>query len=52
MLHISATRASSRTTTNTTILALCAMGSQHGRKIAQVLARRARLYAGASQQIH
>jgi hypothetical protein len=28
------------------------MGSRHGRKIAQILARRARLYAGGSRQFH
>jgi transposase InsO family protein len=50
-VRISATCASSRVTTNTIIMALCVVGSQYGRKIAQVLARRARLYAGGSRQI-
>jgi transposase InsO family protein len=51
-VRISATRASSRVTTNTIIMALCAVGSRHGRKITQVLARRTRLYTGGSGQIH
>jgi transposase InsO family protein len=50
--RISTTHTSSRVTTNTTILALRTMGSRHGRKIAQILARRACLHVGDSRQIY
>jgi hypothetical protein len=50
--RISTAHTSSRIATNTIILAVCTMGSRHGRETTQILARRACLYAGSSRQIH
>jgi transposase InsO family protein len=52
MFCISTTHTSSRITADTTILAFHAMGSRYGRKIAQILARRACLHVGGSRQIY
>jgi hypothetical protein len=49
---ISTTRTSSRTIANTFILALCIIGSRHGRETSQILARRTCLHVGGSRQIY
>jgi hypothetical protein len=51
-VHISTTRASSRVTANTIVLALCTVGPRHGGKVAQILPMRACIYAGGSRQIY
>jgi hypothetical protein len=52
MIRIHTACTSSRTSANTIVLALCTLGFGYGRKIAQVMARRARLHVGGSGQIH
>jgi hypothetical protein len=51
-VRISTTRASSRTTADTTSMAFRTMGSRHGSKITQILAKRACLHVGGSRQIY
>jgi hypothetical protein len=51
-IRVQTTCTSSRTSANTTVLALCTMGFGYGRKIAQVMANGARLHIGGSRQIH
>jgi hypothetical protein len=48
MIYVPTARTSSRAPANTIVVALCTMGFGHGRKIAQVMARRARLHVGSS----